>query len=276
MDLSTEAPPPTSPVPSPAKQTEAPEIPAEGRPTATSTPTPSPSKAESIHGPSPVNSPQVSVSAPASPEKSTSSSSRRSSNSSRGSSVSSRSPSLERSNSSSSRKTSGNESDSDREGSLWEPPSEMQAGTHKCSQCMRKFKTPTLLREHVKVHSDQTNLKCGECGKIFMKPILLRRHMNVHASEADKFKCERCNKLFSHKKTLDKHGKVCRNSGTNVIIGACDSCGSQFTNPYAFKHHQTFCQRTKKKFVCSHEGCSKSYLHNKDLLRHQRAQHQEK
>jgi hypothetical protein len=87
------------------------------------------------------------------------------------------------------------------------------------------------LRERNSKQDIDHNKSCNSCGKCFVSEAHLKRHINRttpcvirEVSEEDRKnpnRCIHCNKIFSKKENLTKHGKTCKvkNRGPNTIYG---------------------------------------------------------
>ena len=77
-----------------------------------------------------------------------------------------------------------------------------------CNECGREFKTPTLLKIHMRSHSSSGMKTCLECGKEYKEARELKNHINaVHLGQKN-FPCDICGKVFSRDNVLRTHKKI--------------------------------------------------------------------
>ena len=94
-----------------------------------------------------------------------------------------------------------------------------------CEICGAELFSPTTLRNHRQLHSDDYPHKCDECGKSFKLKSYLTAHKGTHMSDDDKpFQCEYCAKKFVNRKRLRNHVT----SHNNETPYPCDYCGMSF------------------------------------------------
>jgi hypothetical protein len=85
----------------------------------------------------------------------------------------------------------------------------------KCDVCSKNFSSAVKLNNHMqRRHTDGNTLLCSTCGHQSSHPDNLRRHMMTHSREVVKtprkkksYPCVVCNKVYGHKRTLQKHVK---------------------------------------------------------------------
>jgi Zinc finger, C2H2 type. len=78
-----------------------------------------------------------------------------------------------------------------------------------CSLCEKSYTHPSLLRIHMKSHTDTTRYVCEVCGKDFNSVRNLKRHKLTH-NTLKSFVCSVCNTGFTVKKYLIQHYKTHR------------------------------------------------------------------
>ena len=64
-----------------------------------------------------------------------------------------------------------------------------------CEICGRLFPSPSHLKNHLLIHSDEKPYSCGTCGKSFKRNGDLKKHMLIHTGEKTHC-CFICEKLF--------------------------------------------------------------------------------
>lgn len=112
-----------------------------------------------------------------------------------------------------------------------------------CGFCSKNFKTQELLKEHMRIHTEQTKFLCPHptCDVIFQDRRSLREH-RVNSHDPEEFICEveDCGKILStaralknHKNHKHPHGQD--NSGEVVTI-SCDICSQKFNRSDIQEH----------------------------------------
>lgn len=57
-----------------------------------------------------------------------------------------------------------------------------------CDVCGKTFSRTRTLKEHMKIHEDDTRYQCEVCKKTFMQKNSLKSHMRLHQDDLDIFK----------------------------------------------------------------------------------------
>ena len=102
----------------------------------------------------------------------------------------------------------------------------------KCNVCMKKFNTPSFLRDHAYVHS-KSNYKCEKCDKNFPFKSLYRIHVRTHL-RSKIYKCfaGSCNKEYKWPQDLHRHILTHLQKRYN-----CNMCDYSNTQKYLLKRH---------------------------------------
>ena len=102
----------------------------------------------------------------------------------------------------------------------------------KCNVCMKKFNTPSFLRDHAYVHS-KSNYKCEKCDKNFPFKSLYRIHVRTHL-RSKIYKCfaGSCNKEYKWPQDLHRHILTHLQKRYN-----CNMCDYSNTQNYLLKRH---------------------------------------
>ena len=161
-----------------------------------------------------------------------------------------------------------------------------------CEQCPKVFKTNAAVRKHIRVsHSKQPyKYPCCNCSQGAMSEEGLQSHNeNKHGSKqflcsycSDTFntsknmklhvarmhtekniQCDQCEKMFPNLKVLNLHIK---NVHLRMCVKICPICDKEINGVNVYKCHMN---RHNGIRPCSCETCSKSYLTNRDLKKHQ-------
>lgn len=89
----------------------------------------------------------------------------------------------------------------------------------KCKYCGKAFRESRYLKRHLKITNDEKPVKCTVCYSLLFSNACSNYHSNIHA--VDKFLCDYCDRIFSHKDEVRKHihdhiNKMNVKSTTNV------------------------------------------------------------
>lgn len=129
--------------------------------------------------------------------------------------------------------------------------------TAKCKDCKREFKGLQSLLAHRKLCKQ---FICDICHQAFKTPQYLYRHMVIHT---DVFQCERCQKTFSRKDSLQKHIlKCCPDLAEKYNIYYCEVCLRVFSKESGWKRHINKCKSVQCK------SCRKVFVSNADMMGH--------
>ena len=101
-----------------------------------------------------------------------------------------------------------------------------------CTECKKRFKMPSFLRDHVYVHS-KTNYKCEKCDKNFPFKSLYHVHVRTHLrSKIHKCFAGSCNKEYKWLQDLHRHIQT----HLKIMYG-CNICDYSNTQKYLLKRH---------------------------------------
>lgn len=79
------------------------------------------------------------------------------------------------------------------------------------SQCGKIFKMASVLRRHIKDHSEKQQYQCEFCCKKFNTSSNLSKHCRIHTGHKP-YSCCLCGKLFTQSSNLNVHRKTCNSS----------------------------------------------------------------
>ena len=114
---------------------------------------------------------------------------------------------------------------------------------HACRFCHKKFITGNRLRDHeVNVHQEMQNEKdapygCPKCERRFRMPSSLKKHLRIHHNlghDKSVYTCKVCKKRFrsQHSCTLHELTHV------DVDVHLCKFCGMEFTDKGTCERHE--------------------------------------
>lgn len=129
-----------------------------------------------------------------------------------------------------------------------------------CQLC--SFKTPIysrLVNTHAKIHSEERNYKCTQCGKGFKNTKQLKNHRRLHRTQGLGMakpssneqsdvatdpavllhRCEDCNAVFKHRKTLREH--LCKQRNEQPQCSTCQVRLHMHTRPSTNPPVSHFC-----------------------------------
>ncbi|XP_062551549.1 zinc finger protein 567-like [Armigeres subalbatus] len=166
-----------------------------------------------------------------------------------------------------------------------------------CEICSRCFKTPKVLTEHQRRPFRKHRFQCSHCGKTFNErqafvdheqshasvrpyecPICKKRfslktnfrtHVRYHSVPDDQFKCEFCGRGFKKKYLLQEHQAIHQENESRPF--KCHLCSIAFTRKDLLNYHVKE-HLGEKPYKCTQ--CSASYIHGRDLRRHNRTKHE--
>ena len=151
---------------------------------------------------------------------------------------------------------------------------------HKCEICGRKFGVASILKRHIKKHTEggPKKVECYNCGKTFTTKYVLKIHIerrhainddedgNTHLGKiSKKVQCNFCNKWVIG---LEAHKG--RNHAEKVDI-QCDYCGKPFDNRQKLKDHVNAYHNSKEMLKC--HVCGNSYKVKRVLEVHIKSVH---
>lgn len=107
-----------------------------------------------------------------------------------------------------------------------------------CGFCSKNFKTQELLKEHTRIHTEQTKFLCPHqsCEEIFGDRRSMRAH-RLEAHDPEEFICEveECGRIFPSARALKNHKKY-KHVDSDVDTINCDICLQKF-NKDAIQEH---------------------------------------
>lgn len=137
-----------------------------------------------------------------------------------------------------------------------------QEKLHECSVCGELFSDSEDLDGHLEAHEARKPFRCGACGKSFRLNSHLLCHRRVHLPV-----------IGSEQGAAESTGggpDASLAEGRARLSIQCYDCGKLFQRPEHLARHRSSVhgKDRARPFRCRY--CVKSFLHNSDLLRHQR------
>ncbi|XP_075158030.1 uncharacterized protein LOC142231300 [Haematobia irritans] len=143
-----------------------------------------------------------------------------------------------------------------------------------CELCNKEFKTQTTLKNHMKIKhpndkSTITNRRaiCEQCGFIASSPESLTAHIKNKHTEAERFKCEHCPKVFKCRYYL-KHHIMTHHSEVKIKPFQCSECDMAFSRRNGLTKHKFTHLNYTERIKCDFEGCDVRFLNNDAKKRH--------
>jgi len=75
---------------------------------------------------------------------------------------------------------------------------------HECDVCEKVFRYPSLLKKHMRFHTNERPYECDVCEKRFTQSVSLKLHMRIHTNEKP-YESDVCEKRFRQSGTLKIH-----------------------------------------------------------------------
>lgn len=136
--------------------------------------------------------------------------------------------------------------------------------TYECDICQRKFHRIGVLNEHKNIHQN-VQIPCNYCGKKLKSKKALDVHVLLHGNK--KFQCDKCDKSFFQRCNYLKHYKQIHG---DVKIYKCSHCPTQFKSEISLTKH---IEKHTKPAEYSCNLCYKSFHFPNQLKRHMQTSH---
>ena len=134
-----------------------------------------------------------------------------------------------------------------------------------CEVCSAAFNTRQSLRRHrIMVHSANTPFVCKFCGQKFFEKRSYYGHINKHMA-VKPYNCSVCNLEFGYKYSLERHLLTCTNKDADKY--KCNICQKQLKSAASLKAH-TKGMHGPKVNKCI---CGKAFSWNSAMLRHEKS-----
>ncbi|KAG7917973.1 hypothetical protein KL905_004052 [Ogataea polymorpha] len=187
---------------------------------------------------------------------------------------------------------------SSRSSSRSSSPSRLKKYFCHYEDCGKAYAKPSLLEQHIRMHTNERPFNCSSCGESFIRKDHLQRHMLKHTDEdAKPLHCSICGKgvntnqhLRRHEKTHYKSFKCSHenctesfykhqslkahiNSVHNASRLTCKECGKSFSRPGRLSDHMEKHHSATPKLICEYPGCFKAFKVWSALQLHIKSEH---
>lgn len=142
-----------------------------------------------------------------------------------------------------------------------------------CHVCNEQFENFLGLHIHTKkIHDTVPQVQCT-CSKILFTRAQLNLHKKLHSS-AKSFKCNFCDRIYSHQQSLQNHLKKMHKDDGKVNYN-CNSCPRKFDNERKLKVHERCHQSNEKKMIhsCPFTNCDKKFTKSVNVQSHVKTVH---
>lgn len=142
-----------------------------------------------------------------------------------------------------------------------------------CELCPKKFKKPSLLSRHVKIHDKNDSMihECQTCVKRFPSQVALLRHSIIHSELVERskinrisqdFSCVVCGRTFKTPESLSSHLKSHRSKSTESKEIICKLCSEVFPKENIIRHSKDHIENA------THQCCNKLFVIGDELIDH--------
>jgi len=138
-----------------------------------------------------------------------------------------------------------------------------EADAVECPKCKKKIRNKKSLWSHIRQVHSELQFKCDrfDCSYFGKTNADMKQHKESHEK---KFKCNICEKLFSHKSELTQHNLIKHEDPDRF---KCHVCDKRLSDNISLRNHlQTHEENVAKPFSC--QQCSKSFRLKEMLSRH--------
>lgn len=131
-----------------------------------------------------------------------------------------------------------------------------------CNVCHKEMQKDYLVK-HMQIHTDRNKFKCEKCGKMFHSERGLKEHIQVFHEGSKLYQCETCGKNFANSGNL----KVHKNLHSEIRPFICSYCGRGFNQESNLKEHVNT-HTGLKPYAC--KVCGKTFTQSRQLSAHMR------
>ena len=138
-----------------------------------------------------------------------------------------------------------------------------------CTECDKTYTDHTPLRKHIQTaHTEKGSFECKECKKTFDKAVKLDAHnYRSHVTKDDKIECRFCKKSM-HKYSIKEHEQAHIDFAAQKF--KCEKCSRVFSRGFEYKNHVRKHEKADNNEVENHpcDQCGKSFKQRGYLLKH--------
>ncbi|KAG5896115.1 hypothetical protein JTB14_006903 [Gonioctena quinquepunctata] len=116
--------------------------------------------------------------------------------------------------------------------------------TKVCEICGKEVINKQVLRDHMRIHTEERPFDCPQCPRKFRQSSALKKHMRSHTGECP-FECEICGKKYKYWAGFDYHMKT----HTGEKSHCCPICGRAFVTKANMSVHMRICGLSKSKLL---------------------------
>jgi KRAB domain-containing zinc finger protein len=133
-----------------------------------------------------------------------------------------------------------------------------------CDVCNRSFSTSAAWGSHNKLYGDRQHYPCQYCHNIYETESALNEHEKKHKSD-DAYECNICHKKFKTSDILNTHKNI--HDKKRSFVCTYEGCGKSFGDIRLLKRHEKI-HAEKYQYKCSR--CNKSFCRKDSFILHQK------
>ena len=131
---------------------------------------------------------------------------------------------------------------------------------HECAYCKQKFNFPSVLKRHMRSHTNERPYICNVCNKSFKQLGHLSQHAVTH-TDYRSFQCPVCEIKFDSLESLKIHSDAHKDDAVHRAkevyrLFECDTCKKVFTTKSVLERH-VFTHTHERQFGC--KVCGKRF-----------------
>lgn len=122
------------------------------------------------------------------------------------------------------------------------------SGYYRCVTCSFTTKTKLVhictkpvhtIKSEIGIYDPKRNFRynCPKCDEKFCFPTMLQDHLNLHTNNKP-YSCSKCKWKFTTMYNASAHERLCNGSGPTYNIMNCRKCNIRFTDALSYRQHQ--------------------------------------